>query len=81
MRGKRSGKEMRPDSPVANGEKDNENDDFLVLSHLFSLPELNYIDIARKEKIPQVFKRWPLLAELSQAADLNSDHELTHNQG
>lgn len=72
---------MRPDSPVANGEKDNENDDFLVLSHLFALPELNYIDIARKEKIPLVLTRWPLLAELSQSADLTSHLELTHKKG
>ena len=72
---------MRPESLAVNGEKDNENDDFLVLSHLFSLPELNYIDIARKEKIPQVLTRWPLLAELSPKADFHPDHELTHNQG
>ncbi|MGP9419982.1 cellulose biosynthesis protein BcsR [Ewingella sp. AOP9-I1-14] len=72
---------MRPDSPVVNSEKDNENDDLLALSHLFSLPELHYIDIARKEKIPQVLKRWPLLAELSPKADFHPDHELTHNQG
>lgn len=68
---------MRPDSLVANGEKNNENDDFLVLSHLFSLPELNYIDIARNEKIPLVFKRWPLLAELCPSAQGHPDHELT----
>jgi len=72
---------MRPESLSVNGEKDNENDDFLVLSHLFSLPELNYIDIARKEKIPQVFTRWPLLAELSQSAQNNPDQPLTPNQG
>ena len=72
---------MRPDSPVVNGEKDNENDDLLALSHLFSLPELHYIDIARKEKIPQVLTRWPLLAELSQSALNNSDQPLTPNQG
>ncbi|MGY2795928.1 hypothetical protein ACVWV0_000104 [Ewingella americana] len=74
-------KEMRPESLAVNGEKDNENDDFLVLSHLFSLPELNYIDIARKEKIPQVLTRWPLLAELSQSAQNKSDQPLTPNQG
>jgi len=72
---------MRPDSPVVNGEKDNENDDLLALSHLFALPELHYIDIARKEKIPQVLTRWPLLAELSQSAQNNSDQPLTPNQG
>ena len=60
---------MRPESLSVNGEKDNENDDFLVLSHFFSLPELNYIDIARKEKIPQLMSRWPLLAELAQFAE------------
>ena len=42
------------------------DDDFFALSHLFSLSELNYVDIARKEKIPQLMSRWPLLAELAQ---------------
>ncbi|QLK61204.1 hypothetical protein GE278_10710 [Enterobacteriaceae bacterium Kacie_13] len=41
------------------------DDDFFELSHLFSVSELNYVDIARKEKIPQLMSRWPLLAELA----------------
>jgi hypothetical protein len=41
------------------------DDDFFALSHLFSVSELNYVDIARKEKIPQLMSRWPLLAELA----------------
>jgi len=49
-----------------NEAKKDKNDDFVVLSHLFSLPELHYIDIASQQKIPQVLQRWPLLAELAQ---------------
>lgn len=45
------------------------DDDFFALSHLFSLSELHYVDIARKEKIPQLMSRWPLLAELAQFAE------------
>lgn len=45
------------------------DDDFYALSHLFSLSELHYVDIARKEKIPQLMSRWPLLAELAQFAE------------
>lgn len=41
------------------------DDDFLALSHFFSVSELNYVDISRKEKIPQLMSRWPLLAELA----------------
>lgn len=45
------------------------DDDFYALSHLCSLSELHYVDIARKEKIPQLMSRWPLLAELAQFAE------------
>ncbi|MGC6387039.1 cellulose biosynthesis protein BcsR [Ewingella sp. S1.OA.A_B6] len=41
------------------------NDDLLVLSHLFSLPKLHYIDIASQQKTPLILQRWPLLAELA----------------
>lgn len=51
---------------VGNDTDKDKNDDFLVLSHLFSLPELHYIDIASQQKIPYALQRWPLLAELAQ---------------
>lgn len=41
-------------------------DDLLALSLAFSLPELNYIDILRQERLTQMMERWPLLAELAQ---------------
>lgn len=40
-------------------------DDLQALSHTFSLPKLNYIDISRQERLTQMMKRWPLLAELA----------------
>ena len=40
-------------------------DDLQALSHAFSLPKLNYIDIARQERLAQMMTRWPLLAELA----------------
>lgn len=43
-----------------------ENDDLLALINYFSLPKLNYIDIARTERIQQVMSRWVLLAELTE---------------
>jgi hypothetical protein len=49
------------------------DDDFFALSHLFSLSELNYVDIARKEKIPQLMSRWPLLAELAQYGERGAE--------
>jgi hypothetical protein len=42
----------------------NKDDDFFVLSHLFALPQLNYVDITRKERVPQITSRWILLGEL-----------------
>jgi len=49
------------------------DDDFFALSRLFSLSELNYVDIARKEKIPQLMSRWPLLAELAQYGEHSAE--------
>ncbi|ALX92383.1 hypothetical protein KGP17_00715 [Serratia sp. JSRIV001] len=40
-------------------------DDLQALSRAFSLPKLNYIDIARQERLAQMMVRWPLLAELA----------------
>ncbi|WP_431224240.1 cellulose biosynthesis protein BcsR [Serratia sp. L9] len=40
-------------------------DDLQALSHAFSLPKLNYIDISRQERLTQMMTRWPLLAELA----------------
>ncbi|HKM96219.1 MAG TPA: cellulose biosynthesis protein BcsR [Buttiauxella sp.] len=40
--------------------------DFLVLSKAFSLPEIDYTDIAQREQLAAALKRWPLLAELTQ---------------
>jgi hypothetical protein len=50
---------------VSDDVNEGRNDDLLVLSHIFSLPELHYIDIATQQKIPQILQRWPLLAELA----------------
>lgn len=58
--------DMQLNRIVGNDTDKDKNDDFLVLSHLFSLPELHYIDIASQQKIPHVLQRWPLLAELAQ---------------
>jgi hypothetical protein len=41
-------------------------DDLLALSLAFSLPELNYVDILRQERLAKMMDRWPLLAELAQ---------------
>ncbi|CAI1904061.1 Protein of uncharacterised function (DUF2629) [Serratia grimesii] len=41
-------------------------DDLFALSHAFSLPKLNYVDISRQERLTQMMVRWPLLAELTQ---------------
>ncbi|TQI78191.1 cellulose biosynthesis protein BcsR [Serratia fonticola] len=40
-------------------------DDLRALSHAFSLPQLNYIDISRQERLTQMMTRWPLVAELA----------------
>ncbi|AHG20397.1 hypothetical protein Z042_12725 [Chania multitudinisentens RB-25] len=41
-------------------------DDLVALSLAFSLPELNYVDILRQERLTKMMGRWPLLAELAQ---------------
>lgn len=41
-------------------------DDLVTLTLAFSLPELNYIDILRQERLAKMMDRWPLLAELAQ---------------
>ena len=41
-------------------------DDLQVLTRAFSLPELNYIDISRQERLIKMLARWPLLAELAE---------------
>jgi hypothetical protein len=40
--------------------------DFLALSRAFSLPEIDYHDISRREQLAAALKRWPLLAELAE---------------
>lgn len=57
---------MGPNIVDSEESEPSKDDDFFALSHLFSLTELNYVDVARKEKIPQLMSRWPLLAELAQ---------------
>lgn len=44
------------------------DDDLRVLSQAFSLPEINYIDIARQARLSQMMARWPLLDELKEPA-------------
>ena len=39
--------------------------DFLALSKVFSLPDINYADISQREQLAAAIKRWPLLAELA----------------
>ncbi len=36
---------------------------FLALSRAFSLPDIDYHDISRREQLNAALKRWPLLAE------------------
>lgn len=40
--------------------------DFLALSRVFSLPEIDYTDISQREQLAAAIKRWPLLAEFAQ---------------
>ena len=40
--------------------------DFLALSRAFSLPDIHYHDISRREQLTAALKRWPLLAELAE---------------
>ncbi|GKW03675.1 hypothetical protein EO763_00370 [Pectobacterium odoriferum] len=44
------------------------DDDLRVLSQAFSLPEINYVDIARQARLRQMMARWPLLDELKEPA-------------
>nr|WP_318383485.1 cellulose biosynthesis protein BcsR [uncultured Enterobacter sp.] len=39
--------------------------DFLALSRVFSLPEIDYTDISQREQLAAALKRWPLLAEFA----------------
>jgi len=39
--------------------------DFLVLSRVFSLPDIDYTDISQREQLATAIKRWPLLAEFA----------------
>jgi hypothetical protein len=52
-------RELREKTPVEL------QDDLQALSHAFSLPKLNYIDISRQERLAKMMVRWPLLAELA----------------
>ena len=40
--------------------------DFLALSRAFSLPEIDYHDISRREQLAAALQRWPLLAEFAE---------------
>ena len=40
--------------------------DFLALSRAFSLPDIDYHDISRREQLAAALQRWPLLAELAE---------------
>ncbi|RJT44032.1 cellulose biosynthesis protein BcsR [Rahnella woolbedingensis] len=64
---------MKADILNLEGSEPSEDDDFFALSHLFSLSELNYVDVARREKIPQLMSRWPLLAELAQYGERGAE--------
>ncbi|AXU97155.1 MAG TPA: hypothetical protein DD850_14190 [Erwinia persicina] len=39
-------------------------DDISALSEAFSLGAFRYIDIARHERLAEIYIRWPLLSEL-----------------
>ena len=39
--------------------------DFLALSKVFSLREIDYADISQREQLAAAIKRWPLLAEFA----------------
>lgn len=41
-------------------------DDLHVLTRAFSLPELNYMNISRQERLIKMMACWPLLSELAQ---------------
>ena len=44
----------------------NFQNDFLALSRAFSLPEIDYHDISRREQLAAALQRWPLLAEFAE---------------
>lgn len=41
------------------------SDDLTTLNHIFSLPDLNYFDIALQEQLEKISTRWSLIKELS----------------
>lgn len=43
-------------------------DDLRELRQTFSLPEINYIDIARQTRLARMMERWPLLAEQNESS-------------
>ncbi|MBF7955779.1 hypothetical protein IV431_09475 [Rahnella victoriana] len=73
IRLKPGGKQVEANIVDSDDSEPAKDDDFFALSHLFSLSELNYVDIARKEKIPQLMSRWPLLAELAQYSESGAE--------
>ncbi|KTC79023.1 cellulose biosynthesis protein BcsR [Legionella cherrii] len=40
-------------------------DDLLVLSRIYSLPQLGYVDISKQEIITEIIERWFILKEFS----------------
>lgn len=44
-------------------------DDLGALSRIVSLPALGYQDIGKQQQLAALVERWPLLGELSLAAD------------
>ncbi len=55
-------------------------DDFFALTQTFSLPIINYVDIAMLERLPHIFSHWPLLAELAAATDPKAQPLLAENK-
>lgn len=42
-----------------------QQDDLVTLGRIFSIPDLNYIDINLRERLAEISERWPLLHELT----------------
>ena len=40
-------------------------DDLLVLSQIYSLPQLGYVDISKQQIISEIIERWYILKEFS----------------
>ncbi|MCW8410068.1 cellulose biosynthesis protein BcsR [Legionella sp. PATHC035] len=40
-------------------------DDLLVLSRIYSLPRLGYVDISKQQIITEIIERWYILKEFS----------------